>query len=149
MHYFFTNLLLYSKAHIRQTKYILMMTKEKFTKIVNFIPPVRGSCASVWQYQSVMKMHYLSTLLINSTLIVLVLRDYNAAFLCQYWFLLILKWDCWYANTIPLTRGPWRVSDTLGSVKPGVGLLLFKFSVVCNNVWLRECTICIHQILFR
>ena len=31
------NLLLYSQAEIRQTKYIVMMTKEGSTKIVNFI----------------------------------------------------------------------------------------------------------------
>ena len=50
MHYSFTdmstfredncnckNLLLYSQAEIRQTKYIVMMTKEGSTKIVNFI----------------------------------------------------------------------------------------------------------------
>ena len=34
--YFFKNLL-YSQAKIRQTKYVVMMTKEKFTKIVNFM----------------------------------------------------------------------------------------------------------------
>ena len=36
MHYFF-NLLLYSQALIRQTKCKVMMTKEGFTKIVNFM----------------------------------------------------------------------------------------------------------------
>ena len=34
MHYFFKNLLLYSQALIRQTKYIVMMVKEGFTKII-------------------------------------------------------------------------------------------------------------------
>ena len=37
LHYFFNNLLLYSQALIKQTKYIVMMTKEGCTKIVNFI----------------------------------------------------------------------------------------------------------------
>ena len=37
LHYFFKNLLLYSQALIRQTKYVLMMTKEGATKIVNFL----------------------------------------------------------------------------------------------------------------
>ena len=37
MHYFFKNILLYSQALIRHTKYIVMMTKEGSTKIVNFI----------------------------------------------------------------------------------------------------------------
>ena len=34
MHYFFNNLLLYSKALIRQTKYIVMMTMEGSTKLL-------------------------------------------------------------------------------------------------------------------
>ena len=37
MHYFFKNLLFNSQALIRQTKYVVMMTKEGCTKIVNFI----------------------------------------------------------------------------------------------------------------
>ena len=36
-----------------------------------------------------------STLSIYSTLIAIVLRDNNAAFLCNCWFLFILWWDCW------------------------------------------------------
>ena len=35
--YFFKNLLLYSQAYIRQTMYIIIMTKEGFTKIVTFM----------------------------------------------------------------------------------------------------------------
>ena len=42
MHYFFKNLLLYSHAYIRQTRYIIMITKEVSTKIVNFITPGAG-----------------------------------------------------------------------------------------------------------
>ena len=42
MNYFFKNLLLYSQALIRQTKYIVMMTKEGSTKIVNFMTPGVG-----------------------------------------------------------------------------------------------------------
>ena len=42
MHYFFKNLLLYSQALIRQTKYIVMMIKEGFTKIVTFMTPRAG-----------------------------------------------------------------------------------------------------------
>ena len=40
--YFFKNLLLYSQALIRQTKYVVMMTKEGSTKIVNFMTPGAG-----------------------------------------------------------------------------------------------------------
>ena len=39
MHYFFKNLLLYSHAYIRQTKYIVMMTKGGSTKIITFMTP--------------------------------------------------------------------------------------------------------------
>ena len=42
MHYFFKNLLLYSQALTRQTKYTAMMTKEGSTKIVNFMTPGAG-----------------------------------------------------------------------------------------------------------
>ena len=37
LHYFFKDLLLYSQAKIKQTKCIIMMTKEVCTKIVYFI----------------------------------------------------------------------------------------------------------------
>ena len=54
MHYFFKNLLLFSQALIRQTKYIVMLTKEGSIKIVNFMIPraVSGSCVRVWPYKS-------------------------------------------------------------------------------------------------
>ena len=41
MHYFFKNLL-FCKAENRQTKYVVMMTMEGSTKIVNFMPPGAG-----------------------------------------------------------------------------------------------------------
>ena len=50
MVYFFNNLLLYSQAEIRQTKYVVMMTKEGSTKIINFMTP--GA------YNQIVKMHY-------------------------------------------------------------------------------------------
>ena len=43
IHYFFKNLLLYSQAWIRQTKFIVMITKEgSTTKIVNLMTPETG-----------------------------------------------------------------------------------------------------------
>ena len=42
MHSFLKNLLLYSQTWIRQTKYLVMMTKEESTKIVNFMTPRAG-----------------------------------------------------------------------------------------------------------
>ena len=66
--YFLKNLLLYSQALIRQTKYVLMMTKEGSTKIVNFMTPGAGvlvlGCGHI---SHIVKMHYFfKNLLLNS-----------------------------------------------------------------------------------
>ena len=57
--YFLENLLLYSQALIRQTKYVVMMTKEGSTKIVNFMTPGVGvlvlGCGHI---SHIVKMHY-------------------------------------------------------------------------------------------
>ena len=45
MHYSFKNHFIYSQAWIRQTKYIVMMTKEGSTKIINCITPGAGVLA--------------------------------------------------------------------------------------------------------
>ena len=42
MHYFFKSLLIYSHAYIRKTKFIVLMTKEGSTKIVNYMTPGAG-----------------------------------------------------------------------------------------------------------
>ena len=39
LHYSFKNLLLYSQALIRQSKYVVMMTKEGSTEIINIMTP--------------------------------------------------------------------------------------------------------------
>ena len=59
MQYSFKNLLLYSQALIRQTKYVVMMTKEGSTKIVNFMTP-RVGILVLWRGQKsrIVKMHY-------------------------------------------------------------------------------------------
>ena len=57
--YFFKNLLLYSQALIRQTKYVVMMTKEGSTKIVNFMTPGVGVVVLRRGHIShIMNMHY-------------------------------------------------------------------------------------------
>ena len=66
--YFFKNLLLYSGAWFRQTKYIVIMTKEGSTKIVNFMTPRAGvlvlGCGHI---SHIVKMHYfLKNLHLNS-----------------------------------------------------------------------------------
>ena len=74
MQYFFKNLLLYSQAYIRQTMYIIMMTKEDSTKIVNFMAPGAGVLVQGRVYIShIVKMHISSTLSIYSILIAIVL----------------------------------------------------------------------------
>ena len=50
MHYFFKNLFL---SEIKHTKNIVMLTKERYTKVVNFMTPQdRGSCAMAWPNKS-------------------------------------------------------------------------------------------------
>ena len=51
MHYSLKNLL-YSQTWIKQTKFIVMMTKEGSNKIITFMTPGRGSYARVWPYKS-------------------------------------------------------------------------------------------------
>ena len=59
MHYFFKSLLLYSQALIRQTKYVVMMTKEGSTKIVNFMTPGVGVLVlGRGRISHIVKMHY-------------------------------------------------------------------------------------------
>ena len=59
MHYFFKNLLLYSQAYIRQTKYIVLINKEGSTKIVTFMTPGAGvlvlGCGHI---SHIVKIHY-------------------------------------------------------------------------------------------
>ena len=80
--YFLKNLLLYLGAWFRQTKYIVLITKEGSTKIVNFMTPG----ARVLMLGRGYINHYSenvvsSTLSIYSTLVAIVFRDYDAAFL--------------------------------------------------------------------
>ena len=57
--YFLKNLLLYSQALIRQTKYVVMMTKEGSTKIVNFMTTGAGVLVLGRGHRShIVKMHY-------------------------------------------------------------------------------------------
>ena len=58
--YLLKNLLLYSGAWFRQTKYIVMMTKEGSTEIVNFMTPGAAvlvlGCGHILSH--LVKMHY-------------------------------------------------------------------------------------------
>ena len=57
--YFLKNLLLYSGAWFRQTKYIVTITKEGSTKIVNFMTPLAGVLVLGRGHIShIVKMHY-------------------------------------------------------------------------------------------
>ena len=70
-----------------------MMTKEGSTKIVNFMTPGAGVLTLGRGHKSHYSEYVLSsTLSINSTLIVFVLRDYDAAFRCHSNFHLFYDW---------------------------------------------------------
>ena len=57
--YFLKNLLLYSQALIRQTKSVVMMTKEWSTKIVNFMTPGLGVLVlESGDISHIVKLHY-------------------------------------------------------------------------------------------
>ena len=114
LHYSFKNLLLSFWERIRQIKCIVMITKEGSTKTVNFLTPsaeldVIGRC----HVRYIGEYAISSTLWIYTIFIVIVLSDYNAAFLCHCWFLFILIWACCYANRTPTDK----VSDTKVTVK--------------------------------
>ena len=67
---------------MRQTKYIIMITKEGSTKIVNFNTPMAEvlmlGCGHISHFSEYVLSYTLS---IYSTLITIVLRDYDAAYL--------------------------------------------------------------------
>ena len=53
MHYFCKNIILYSRANNRQTKYIGILTKEGSTKNCKFHDPQgRDTCARAWPNKS-------------------------------------------------------------------------------------------------
>ena len=61
MHYFYKNRFLYSQAQIRQTKYVVMMNKnkEESTEIVNFMIPESGVLVIGRGHIShIVKMHF-------------------------------------------------------------------------------------------
>ena len=56
---YFSKNLLYFQAQIRHTKYIVMLTKEGSTKIVNFMTPGAGALVLGRGHKSrIVKMHY-------------------------------------------------------------------------------------------
>ena len=85
MHNFFKNLPLYSQAYIRLTMYKVMRTKKGSTKIVNLKIP--GAWDLMLERGHI--SHYnedvlYSTFSIYRTLIAIVLRDYDTAFLYHH-----------------------------------------------------------------
>ena len=102
MHFSFKNLLLYSHAYIRQTKYKVNDVQERVYPNCTFHDPRgRDSDVRAWSYKSYSEYVLYSTLSIYSTLIEIVFRDYDAAFLYHRWFSFIPWWGCWYTNMSP------------------------------------------------
>ena len=64
-----------------RVKFIAMMTKEGSNKIANFMSLCKGVTMTL-------KLLLQWICIFYSTLIAIILRDYNAAFLCHCWFLL-------------------------------------------------------------
>ena len=85
--FFLKSLLLYSQALIRQSKYVVMMTKEGSTKIVNFMTPGVGVLMLGLGHISHYSEYVLSSTLSIYFTIDIVLKNYDAFFLCHYWFL--------------------------------------------------------------
>ena len=92
MHY---KSILYSQTWIRQTKCIVITTREGSTKIVYFTTPGRDHWARAWPCKSYSEYELSSTASIYSTSIMIatqyqqnILRNYNAALLCLRWFLI-------------------------------------------------------------
>ena len=139
--YFSNCLLLSSGALFRQTKCILMITNEGYVKIVNFITPGGG----VLMLERGHMCHHSkyapsSTLSIYSTLIAVVLRDYNAAFQCHCWFWFILWWGCFMQIRAFLTKSQWEyliLSWPLWSV--GFLFSLILVSPVWKFISIRRC----------
>ena len=106
---------------MRQTKYVVRMTKEGSTKIVTFMTSRAGFLmldVAILVFYSEYVLS--STLSIYSTLIAIVWRDYDAAYLFIFWFLFILWWGCWYTNISPSDKK----SLILSWPERPVGLLL-------------------------
>ena len=92
MHY---KSILYSQTWIRQTKCIVMTTKEGSTKIVYFMTPDRDPWARAWPGKSYSEyaLSFIASIYSTSIMIATqyqqsVLRNYNAALLCLRWFLI-------------------------------------------------------------
>ena len=94
------------------------MTKEGSTKIVNFNTPMAEVLMLGRGHISNFSEYVLSSILsIYSTLIAIVLRDYDAAFRYHSWFSFILWWAVDIEIWALLTRSQCKVSDTQVTVK--------------------------------
>ena len=65
MHYVLKNLLLYCRVQITQSKYVVMVAKEWFTKIVYFMSPQAGLLLERGHISYIVKMHHFLKLLLN------------------------------------------------------------------------------------
>ena len=103
MHYSFKNLLLYSQLEIIQTMYIVYSIDDQGRVYQNckFHDPGAGVLMLGRVHISHYSEYAVSTVSIYSTLIAIMLRDYDAVFLYHRWFSFILWWSCWYTNSSP------------------------------------------------
>ena len=101
MHHFFQNLLLYSQAYIRQTKFKVFMTNEWFSKIVTIMTPKTGLLMLGRLYKSLSWICIIFLSINKQHIDCYWLSEYDAAYLFDCWFSFILWWDCWYTNISP------------------------------------------------
>ena len=109
-----SSLLVCTGTWVRQIKYVVIMTKEGSTKIVNVITIWAGvlklRCGHISHYSE----YALSSIrLICNTSISFVLTDCNVAFLCNCWCYLFYDGAVGMQIWALLTKSQCRVSDTL------------------------------------
>ena len=75
-------------------------------------PRGRGSCAGAWPYKSHGECSLHPNLSYTAHWLLLVLRDYNATFLCHFWFFFLWRVPVDMQIWALLTRSQCRVSDT-------------------------------------
>ena len=83
-------------------EYIVMMAGEGSTKIVNLMIIGAGLFCGGGGGEGLKYVYFWWPVSINSKLLAIVIRIYNATYLCQCWFCLFnLWWACLYANMSP------------------------------------------------
>ena len=112
---------------VKQMKYIVMITKEGYTKIVNFLTlGAPSSYSRVWPYKSYWTFIIFYYIIIQDIDCYCVKELWCAALICHCWFLFILWFGMLICKIIwaLLTKGQCIVSDTQVTFKAFGALVL-------------------------